>query len=343
MPLETALFDYSLPKQFIAQEPAAPRDHSRLMLLNRRTGAITHRHFFEIADALYEGDVLVLNNTKVWKSRLYGRVIGQSDFSLELFLLHEKEGLWEVLLKPGCRIPIGSTIDCHGLRCRVISKKADGIALVQFHQPPEKVIAFADVNGEIPLPPYIKQQPGHGEYQTVYAKVTGSVAAPTAGFHFTEELIEQLKGSGVEFEFITLHVGLGTFRPIQTQTLDAHRMHHEQVLISPSTAARIHKAKKEGRRVIAIGTTTVRALEGAAAYNGQLAAHGFTGEIGLFIQPGFSFCVIDGLMTNFHLPKSTLLVLVSAFAGVSNIQKAYQEAMTKQYRFFSFGDAMFVL
>jgi len=335
MSVSTNLFDYLLPLERIAQHSIEPRDHSRLMVLDRATGAWKHKRFFDVVEELCAGDVLVFNDTKVFRARLRGK-------GLEVFLLRATgEKRWEVMVRPGRKVVEGQEIDLGGLKGNILEKRADGIVLMQFDRSSDEVIAFANIHGEIPVPPYVKEQPADlANYQTVYAQTTGSVAAPTAGFHFTERLMNELKVKGIQFEFVTLHVGIGTFRPMKTATLEEHEMHSEFVSLSEEVATRINQAKQEGRRVVAVGTTTVRTLEGIAFVQKRLC--GYTGDINLFIKPGFAFKIIDGLMTNFHLPKSTLLVLVSAFAGRENILRAYQEAIAQQYRFFSFGDAMFI-
>ncbi len=336
------LFNYHLPPEQIAQEPVRPRDRSRLLVLDRKTGDRTHKTFFEIADELRAGDVLVMNDTKVFRARLEGEVKSQkSKVKVEVFLLRGEGTRWSALLRPGRKVKVGDAIEFPGTSvpfiATVVEKRADGTATLAFDVGVEEVIAFTDAHGEIPVPPYVEKAPERLEdYQTVYAKTVGSVAAPTAGFHFTPELIEALKAKGVQFEFVTLHVGIGTFRPVKTETLEEHEMHAEFVMIGAGTAGRIAAAKREGRRVIAVGTTTVRALEGGGIEEGKL------GDVNLFITPGFEFRIIDGLITNFHLPKSTLLVLVSAFAGRESVLRAYEEAVRMGYRFFSFGDAMFI-
>lgn len=342
--MRTDLFDYHLPPELIAQRSVEPRDHSRLMVVDRRTGAWEHKRFFEIASELRAGDVLVLNETKVFRARLKGDV--------EVFLLRAREGnRWETLVRPGRRVKEGQAVAFGELIGQVVEKSPDGVVLVEFDRPPGEVIAFADAHGEIPIPPYVKQQPETlDQYQTIYARTTGSVAAPTAGFHFTGRLMDELKAKGVQIEFVTLHVGIGTFRPVKTETLEEHEMHSEFVTLDAGTAQRINQAKHEGRRVIAVGTTTVRTLEGVAALcpadsrppQGEGALCAYSGDVNVFIKPGFAFNVVDGLITNFHLPKSTLLVLVSALAGREHILCAYQEAVRERYRFFSFGDAMFI-
>jgi S-adenosylmethionine:tRNA ribosyltransferase-isomerase len=363
-----AFFDYNLPPELIAQRPVEPRDSSRLLVLRRegkgrkereREGkgiGLEHRRFFEIIEYLRSGDVLVMNDTKVFKARLRGRVAGKE---IEVFLLPSppaplslrERGLgsrWNTLLKPTRKVKVGDEIVFGGLTAVVLNKADDGVAELRFSVSPEEVLAFTDQHGEIPVPPYIKRAPEKLEtYQTIYARETGSVAAPTAGFHFTRELLQKIKEKGIEIEFVTLHVGLGTFRPVKTKTLEEHEMSSELVEIKPEVAQRINAAKREGRRIIAVGTTTTRALEGAAALlpasGFQLSALGFCGEVNLFITPGFKFNVIDALITNFHLPKSTLLILVSALAGRENILRAYEGAIKEKYRFYSFGDAMLIL
>ncbi|MEK7615490.1 MAG: tRNA preQ1(34) S-adenosylmethionine ribosyltransferase-isomerase QueA [Patescibacteria group bacterium] len=333
--MDTSLFDYHLPEDQIAQQSVEPRDQSRLLVVDRGTGQWQHKQFFEISQFLRAGDVLVLNNTKVFRARLHTE-------GLEVFLLRAKEGsVWEVMVRPGKKVQVDQEIDLNGLRGTIVEKRNDGIVLMRFDRSPDEVVAFANEHGEIPVPPYVNIQPQtFQDYQTVYAKETGSVAAPTAGFHFTQRLIDELKQKGIQFEEVTLHVGIGTFRPMKTETIEEHEMHSEFVSIDSGTAERINTAKKEGRRVIAVGTTTVRTLEGVAHSDGGFRA--FTGDVNLFIKPGFEFEIIDVLITNFHLPKSTLLVLVSAFAGREHVMNAYAEAVKEGYRFFSFGDAMFI-
>ncbi|HLD17604.1 MAG TPA: tRNA preQ1(34) S-adenosylmethionine ribosyltransferase-isomerase QueA [Patescibacteria group bacterium] len=337
------LFDYDLPQDRIAQTPIEPRDHSRLMILNRQTGAICHRRFYEIGEELREGDLLVFNDTKVFKARLHGQV---RERKIEVFLLRESDGLWKTLINPGKKVKTGDRIQIGNTEAEVVEKQPDGTVLLRFFLTAKEVLALTDTYGEIPVPPYIKQVPDElNVYQTVYARETGSVAAPTAGFHFTKRLMEELKGRGVQFAFVTLHVGIGTFRPMKTETVEEHKMHAESVSLSPETARQINQAKEEGRRVIAVGTTTVRTLEGVARLNTVptlLPESGFQGDVDLFITPGFPFLLIDGLITNFHLPRSTLLVLVSAFAGRDRVLSAYGEAVKEGYRFYSFGDGMFL-
>lgn len=352
-------FDYVLPPERIAQFPLEPRDHSRLLLLDRKTGKRRHARFDAIVNELRTGDVLVMNDTKVFKARLHGEVVMRwghhPNRKIEVFLLRGYDSVlgssWEVLLRPAKKVEVEDTIDFGGITATLMSKdEKEGTAILHFDALMEEVLAFTDTHGEVPLPPYVTSKEGEENYQTVYAKHVGSVAAPTAGFHFTPELLEQIKAKGVQIEYVTLHVGIGTFRPVKTETLEEHVMHREWIEISKETAERINAAKKEKRRIIAVGTTTTRALEGAAMATpdpsmagGVIVPEGFSGDVNIFITPGFTFRVIDGLITNFHLPKSTLLVLVSTFAGRENILAAYQEAVEKEYRFYSFGDAMFIV
>lgn len=340
-----SLFDYHLPDELIAQSSVEPRDHSRLMVIDRKTGTWKHQRFYEIIDTFEKGDVLVMNNTKVFRARLSAQVNGKD---IELFLLRPRDAGWDVLVKPGRVLDVGDTIVSGTLQADVLSKK--DVAHVQFNVSDEEVIDHANKHGEIPIPPYVHTSPKTlDQYQTVYAQKTGSVAAPTAGFHFTNELLEAVREKGVEVRYVTLHVGIGTFRPIKTETLEDHQMHSEFVQIDEQTAQAINAAKQENRRIIAVGTTTVRTLEGVHDLHKEHFRHGevlppggFSGDVNLFITPGFAFNIIDGLITNFHLPKSTLLVLVSAFAGRENMLRAYKEAVDQKYRFFSFGDAMFI-
>ena len=371
MPTPISLFDYHLPPEQIAQSSVVPRDSSRLLVLDRKNGERTHKKFFEIVDELVSGDVLVMNNTKVFKARLSGTVsVRGKKIELEVFLLRGEGTRWSAMVRPGKKVAVGDWIDLRGMVATVVEKREDGVVTLEMNASIDEVIAFANSHGEIPVPPYVDQAPAKlDDYQTVYAKTVGSVAAPTAGFHFTDEIIAKLKAKGVQFEFVTLHVGIGTFRPVKTDTLEEHVMHAEFVTVDAETAGRINAAKREGRRVVSVGTTTVRVLEGVAAQSSSviasssersnlsrdcfvvetprnardvLPADGFSGDVNLFITPGFDFKVIDALITNFHLPKSTLLVLVSAFAGRDSVVAAYEEAVRLGYRFFSFGDAMFI-
>ena len=336
------LFDYILPVDRIAQFPVEPRDHCKLMVMNRQTGALQYKVFYQIINELQAGDVLVMNDSKVFKARLFGTVgAGLSrPVNVELFLLRGEGNRWEVLLKPGKKVSVGVVINVGELSATVLEKCDDGVAVLEFDRPREKVIAFANDYGSIPLPPYIdpttdQQDVLFDQYQTIYAREVGSVAAPTAGLHFTPELLDAIRAKGVEICFVTLHVGLGTFRPVKTSTLEEHQMHAEFVEISQQTSQTIKAAKQEGRRVIAVGTTTVRALEGSGG-------EAYADDLNIFITPGFKFKIVDAMITNFHLPKSTLVVMISAFAGRENVIKAYQTAIQNNYRFYSFGDTMFI-
>ncbi|MBU4314851.1 tRNA preQ1(34) S-adenosylmethionine ribosyltransferase-isomerase QueA [Patescibacteria group bacterium] len=334
-------FDYNLPERLIAQKSVEPRDVSRLIVVNRKTGTIEHKHFYNITEYLLPGDVLVLNKTKVFKARLFAKVHGLEKV-VEVFLLKSIAGEWEVLLGGAKRVPVGSTLEFNSeLRASIVNKDVkEGTARIKFQQSDNHVLEYCEAHGKIPVPPYVHQDPADlSKYQTIYAKDIGSVAAPTAGFHFTPELLDKIKKMGVEIEYITLHVGIGTFRPVKTEVVEEHVMHSEYVQIDQDVADKIQKAKQAGRRVIAVGTTTTRALEGVA----MQGCGAYSGDINIFIKPGFEFKVIDGLITNFHLPKSTLLILVSALAGSELIKKAYLEAVELEYRFYSFGDAMLII
>jgi len=342
-------FDYYLPRDFIAQKPVHPRDYSRLMVINRISGKISHHYFYEIGKFLQKGDVLVLNDSKVIPARMLGKREGGG--KAEVLLLRPnaknlKEYVWRndwwLIGKPG--LARGQIIKFpHGLEAQIL--KTNGYErLIKFNCQGEKLKKLIYKIGQAPVPPYIKTKISTQElkkqYQTIYAKHLGSVAAPTAGFHFTPRLIKKLKNQGIQFKYITLHVGLGTFQPVKIEKIEGHKMLAEWAEIDKKTAADLNKAKKEKRRIIAVGTTSTRALESMANARGIVQP----GQkfVDLFIYPGYKFKVIDALITNFHLPKSTLLMLVSALAGRKLIRKAYQEAIKAKYRFFSFGDAMFI-
>ncbi len=340
--MKTSDFDYELPEELIAQHPAAQRDHSRLLVMDKYTGAVEHRVFRDIVDYLHAGDVLVLNNTKVIPARIFGVKEGGTA-KIEVLLLKRDDDLpntWEVLVHPGKRAKVGTVIDFGEgrLKGEVIANTSAG-RKVTFHFDGifEEIL---EELGTMPLPPYIHEQlEDQNRYQTVYAKVDGSAAAPTAGLHFTTELLETLRQNGVEIEEVLLHVGLGTFKPVSEEDIEDHEMHSEYYEISQETADRINKAKAEGRRIISVGTTSTRALE-SAAKDGRLQAG--SGWTNIFIYPGYKWQIIDGLITNFHLPKSTLMMLVSALSTREHILAAYKEAVAQRYRFFSFGDAMFI-
>ncbi len=342
--MDISLFDFNLPEELIAQSPSPERDKSRLLVVNREAHTWEDKHFYDIIDYLHKGDVLVRNNTKVLPARLFG-VKEDTGAKCEILLLHQIEGeedVWECLVKPGKSIKEGTVIDigegklvARCLRCfdegiRHMKFTYDGI----FYE-------VLDQLGKMPLPPYIKKQlVGNDRYQTVYASVVGSSAAPTAGFHFTNELLEKIKAKGVEIIDITLHIGLGTFRPVKVTNVDEHVMHSEEYEIDQKAADAINKARSEGRRVIAVGTTSVRTLE--ANFSKYKTIKPTKESTDIFIKPGYSYQVVDALITNFHLPKSTLIMLVSAFMGREFTLEAYQHAINERYRFFSFGDAMFI-
>ena len=335
-------FYYDLPQELIAQDPLEDRSSSRLMVLDKITGEVEHRHFKDITEYLRPGDCLVINNTKVIPARLYGVKDG-TETKIEILLLKRKENdIWETLVKPGKKCKIGTKIVFGEgiLTGEVVDIVEEGNRLIQFHY--EGIFEeILDRLGQMPLPPYITHQlQDKNRYQTVYAKYDGSAAAPTAGLHFTPELLQQVRDMGVEIAEVTLHVGLGTFRPVKETDVLKHHMHSEFYKIEQSEADKINKAKKEGHRVIAVGTTSTRTLESAADENGFLTEK--SGWTEIFIYPGYQFKVIDALITNFHLPESTLVMLVSALAGREHVLAAYETAVEEKYRFFSFGDAMFI-
>ncbi|MEA5003233.1 MAG: tRNA preQ1(34) S-adenosylmethionine ribosyltransferase-isomerase QueA [Christensenella sp.] len=339
--MKTSDFDYDLPEKLIAQTPIEPRDHSRLLVYDRASQKTEHKHFYDVAEYLAAGDVLVLNETKVIPARLYGKKRGtDTDFE---FLLLKRLSLdtWDVIMRPGRKLKLGDYVDFgDGLCARLLQKKEDGVCEVQFEYDGvfEEIL---DQYGNMPLPPYITKRLEKKErYQTVYAKEDGSAAAPTAGLHFTPELLEKLEEKGVIIVKILLHVGLGTFRPMKEDTVEDHIMHSEYYSISDGAAEQINAAKREGRRVIAVGTTSVRTLE-SAAKDGLVEAG--SADTDIFIYPGYAWQVVDALITNFHLPKSTLVMLVSAFCGQKETLDLYKQAVGLKYRFFSFGDAMLIL
>lgn len=356
--MRTDDFDYNLPKELIAQRPTPERDKSRLLVLHRTTGLIQHRVFSDILHYFACGDLLVLNDSRVLPARLRGRA-EKTGGQFEVFVLEElKPNLWQALVRPSKRARVGTRIKLTNntgidVTAEIIERTSAGQCIVQFINVPN-IADMLDVLGDVPLPPYINRARSKTlpedryRYQTVYARVDGSVAAPTAGLHFTETLLEQIKTKGVEVHFVTLHIGLGTFKPVRATRPEAHQMHDERYELSAETATAINEAKRTGRRVIAVGTSTVRVLEGVAKETGgKLEPR--KGRTSLFIYPPFEFKVVDGLVTNFHLPRSTLLMLVSAFAapgqttGRDLILRAYQEAIQLRYRFYSYGDAMLIL
>jgi len=342
--MKVSEFDYELPKELIAKFPAEPRDSSRLLVLNRRTGQIEHRIFRDIVNYLKPGDVLVLNDTKVIPARLYGEL--PTGGKVELLLIRQVEpSVWEVMARPARKLKPGKEIIFDSeLTGEVLAYVGEGRRLVKFRLPEGKeFMEKLDEIGHIPLPPYVEREEtpeDRVKYQTVFARREGSVAAPTAGLHFTPELLKQLKEMGIIIKTVTLHVGPGTFKPVKVERVEEHEMDYETYSVPPETAQEINRAKREGRRVIAVGTTVVRTLESAASKEGLVKSG--EGITNLFIYPGYRFKVIDALITNFHLPRSTLLMLVSAFAGKEKVLNAYREAVKMGYRFYSFGDAMFI-
>lgn len=333
-------FSYELPKELIAQHPAEPRDHARLMLYDKKTGAVEHKHFYDLVDELQAGDVLVFNDSKVIPARLYGKRVPTGGKVEVLLLTPVGEDRWEVLVKPGKKALPGTTIEFPGdLQAEVLDRTDFGGRVVHFTY--DGVFDdIIDQIGEMPLPPYIHEKmEDPDEYQTVYARERGSAAAPTAGLHFTDELLQKIRDKGVEEVFVTLHVGLGTFRPVEEENIEDHQMHSEFYSITPEAADAINRAKAEGRRIIAVGTTSIRTLESAGTTGTLKAGSGWTN---IFIYPGFTFHIVDALVTNFHLPESTLLMLISALSTREQILHAYDIAVREKYRFFSFGDAMFI-
>lgn len=332
-------FDYDLPKELIAQTPVEPRDSSRLLVMDKNTGELEHRHFYNLPEYLKPGDLLVFNDTRVIPARLHG--FKTTGAHVEVFLLTRKNATdWEVLVKPGKKLQKGAQIKFSDeLSCEILDTTDFGGRIARFHYDGifEEIL---DRLGETPLPPYIHEKLKDKErYQTVYNRERGSAAAPTAGLHFTKELLKKIKDMGVEEVFVTLHVGLGTFRPVNESRVEDHKMHKEFYTVSQEAADAINKAKREGRRIIAVGTTSVRTLESAGASGVMKAGGNWTN---IFIYPGYQFKFVDALVTNFHLPQSTLVMLVSALSSREKILHAYQVAVENRYRFFSFGDAMFI-
>ena len=345
--MRTSDFDYLLPIERIAQTPLEPRDASRLMTLDRTTGIIEHHHFSDILNHLRPSDLMVFNQSRVIPARLYGRRKDTSGKVELLLLRRESSGVWQTLGKPGRRLRPGSVLVMDSpdgkvqLEVEVLDSDAKGIKRVRLSTEED-----IDRLGEVPLPPYIHEKLDDPErYQTVYARQPGSVAAPTAGLHFTDELLERISALGVEQTFVTLHVGLDTFRPVHGEDIAQHHIHTEYFQVSADASAALNRARDEGRRIIAVGTTSVRVLEQIGqdmAQAGQTELTPTAGQANIFILPGHGFRLVDAMITNFHLPRSTLLMLVSSFAGRDNIQAAYQEAIDHRYRFFSFGDAMLI-
>jgi S-adenosylmethionine:tRNA ribosyltransferase-isomerase len=341
--MKTSDFDYVLPQELIAQTPIEPRDSSRLLVLNRKDGSVTHRRFNEITDYMHDGDVMVFNDSRVLPARLKGKREGSGGVVEILLLRRRTEGVWEGLVKPAKRLQIGAKIEVtspdNKIVAEVIELGAEGIRILRFSDETQLFNA-----GEMPLPPYIHEKLQNPErYQTVYSKVVGSAAAPTAGLHFTPELLQRLQSNGVKCVFTTLHVGLYTFRPVTGDDPQKHTIYREYGVLGEEVAKELSGAKSDGRRIICVGTTSVRLVEQAALSSPPGEIRPFADWVSLFILPGHRFRIVDALVTNFHLPKSTLLMLVTAFGGKEIIDKAYREAIAQRYRFYSFGDAMLII
>ena len=340
--MKTHDFYYDLPPKLIAQTPLERRDASRLLTLNRETGEIAHRHFYDIAELLQPGDCLVLNDSRVLPARLLGHRVPTGGAVEVLLLKDEGGGVWECLTKPGRKTHTGTELSFGDgeLTATVVGERDDGNKLVQFHY--EGIfLEVLERLGKMPLPPYIKEELQDQErYQTVYSRVNGSAAAPTAGLHFTPELLQTLRDKGVRLAYVTLHVGLGTFRPVKAEEITEHHMHSEFCMISQETADLLNRTRENGGRIVCVGTTSCRTIESLADENGHFTARSAWTDI--FIYPGYRFKAMDALITNFHLPESTLVMLVSAFAGREKILNAYKIAVQERYRFFSFGDAMYI-
>ena len=341
--LKKSDFYYELPEELIAQTPLEPRNSSRLMKIDRTSGEICHDHFYNLCRYLKKGDLLVMNDSRVIPARLYGEKIDNQTF-IEFLLLEQKgDKLWEIICRPGKKAKVGTRFSFGGGRliAEVKEVKDDGNRIVQFECEGNFFTALEDV-GQMPLPPYITAKLEDKErYQTVYSKELGSSAAPTAGLHFTEKMLSELNEMGIKTAFVTLHVGLGTFRPVKEENVLDHKMHSEHYYLPQETADLINETKKNGGRVISVGTTTCRTLESVASFYNDISEH--EGYTDIFIYPGYKFKVIDGLITNFHLPESTRIMLVSAFLGYDETMNAYKKAVEEKYRFFSFGDSMFIV
>ncbi|MBR4123265.1 MAG: tRNA preQ1(34) S-adenosylmethionine ribosyltransferase-isomerase QueA [Clostridia bacterium] len=340
--MKTSDFFYDLPEELIAQTPLEKRDNSRLLVLGKNTGDISHKHFFDVLEYLKEGDCLVLNNTRVLPARIFG--IREDTGAVVEFVLLKQKGtnIWECLAGPGKKAKTDYNFKFSDrMKGTVREVLADGNRIVEFF-PDGEFFECLDEIGQMPLPPYIKEKLEDKErYQTVYSEVLGSAAAPTAGLHFTDNILQKVRDKGVNIVFVTLHVGLGTFRPVKVDDVTEHKMHTEQYFVSKETADLINSTKKNGGRVICVGTTSCRTVESVAQKYGDIKE--CSGDTDIFIYPGYKFKCMDGLITNFHLPESTLIMLVSAFAGYENVMRAYKNAVDEKYRFFSFGDAMLIL
>ncbi len=343
MPLKTSDFYYDLPQELIAQTPLQQRDASRLLVLHKEDGSLEHRHFYDILDYLRPGDCLVMNNSRVLPARLLGKRLPGGGAAEVLLLKDKGDGLWECLVKPGKKMQTGAQVVFgEGLLTATVEDVLEnGNRMVRFHY--EGIfLEILEQLGKMPLPPYIKEELEDGErYQTVYSKINGSAAAPTAGLHFTQELLEKLREKGVDLAYVTLHVGLGTFRPVKVEDVTNHQMHSEFCMLSQETAEILNATKEKGGRIVCVGTTSCRTLESLAEADGTFKEKSAWTDI--FIYPGYAFKAMDSLITNFHLPESTLIMLVSAFSGYDKVMNAYHEAVQERYRFFSFGDAMLIV
>lgn len=342
--MKTSDFFYELPQELIAQTPIEPRDASRLMVLHKENGAVEHRQFRDFLQYLQPNDCLILNDTRVIPARIYG-IKEQTGAVVEFLLLKQRENnVWECLCKPGKRAKIGTCFSFgDGLvKATVQEITEDGNRLIRFACASSEIYTILDKIGKMPLPPYITEELKNQErYQTVYSRERGSAAAPTAGLHFTPELLKTIQEKGVKIGYVTLHVGLGTFRPVKVEDVTQHKMHTEHYILPQETADIINAAKTAGGRIISVGTTSTRTLESVATKHGKICAD--EGDTGIFIYPGYQFQCVDALLTNFHLPESTLIMLIAAFAGYEHVMQAYQEAVKEKYRFFSFGDAMLLI
>lgn len=334
--MKTSLFNYNLPPELIANSPVSPRDHSRLMVIDKKDKTITHKHFYDIIDYLNKDDVLILNKTKVFPARVFGNK--RSGGKVEILLTKSiGEFKWEALSKPGLKIDTEIIFDGF---IGIVKERENEIHIIEFDLNRIELLEKLQTSGITPLPPYIKSIDSETElrnkYQTVYAKNVGSVAAPTAGFHFTDELLEKIKDKGIQIEYVTLHVGLGTFMPVKSENLEDHTMHSEDFFVDQEVITRLNNAKKNGKRIVAVGSTSTRVLESIASGN-------TTNSTNIFIYPPYKFKFVDVMITNFHLPKSTLMAMVYAFGGTELMKKAYEEAIKEKYRFYSFGDSSMII
>lgn len=339
--MDIKLFDYNLPSELIAQQPMKPRDHSRLLVFDSKTNGIIHDKFVNLGNFLNNDDVLVFNNTKVFPARLFGHK--ETGGKVEVFLLRNIDSYkWQVLIGGKIRRENMKILFDKGLKATVIKKISAGVWQINFNKPKNQLFKILEIIGHTPTPPYVKKEAKSIDYQTVYAEKVGSVAAPTAGFHFTKRLLAKLKKQGIQMEYVTLHVGYGTFQPVKEKDITKHEIHEEMAEVNSQVMKRLYKAKKEGRRIIAVGTTTVRVLESVFKRSQPSKLKNYQGWLDIFIYPGYKYKFVDAMITNFHLPKSSLLMLVSAFIGRQNTISIYKKAVKLKYRFYSFGDGMFL-